>query len=48
VYIAVSFAGLGGGTTVTELHITGDRERVRWWASQHALELVRQGLMERT
>ena len=48
VYIALSFAGLGGGTTVTELHITGDRERVRWFASQHALELVRQGLMERT
>jgi nicotinamide-nucleotide amidase len=48
VYIAVSFAGLGGGTTVTELHITGDRERVRWFASQHALHLVRQSLMERT
>jgi len=48
VYIAVSFAGLSGGTTVTELHITGDRERVRWWASQHALELVRQSLLERT
>ena len=48
VYIAVSFSGLGGVTTVTELHITGDRERVRWFASQHALELVRQGLMERT
>jgi nicotinamide-nucleotide amidase len=48
VYIAISFAGLGGGTSVTELHITGDRERVRWWASQHALELVRQGLLERT
>ena len=27
---------------------SGDRERVRWWASQHALELVRQSLMERT
>jgi nicotinamide-nucleotide amidase len=48
VYIAISYAGLGGGTSVTELHITGDRERVRWWASQHALELVRQGLLERT
>jgi len=48
VYIAVSFAGLSGGTKVTELHITGDRERVRWFASQHALELVRQSLLERT
>jgi len=48
VYISISYAGLGGGTSVTELHITGDRERVRWWASQHALELVRQGLLERT
>src|SRR5208283_2919532 len=48
VYIAISYAGLSGGTSVTELHITGDRERVRWWASQHALELLRQSLLERT
>jgi nicotinamide-nucleotide amidase len=48
VYIAISYAGLSGGTSVTELNISGDRERVRWWASQHALELVRQGLLERT
>jgi nicotinamide-nucleotide amidase len=48
VYIAISYAGLSGGTSVTELNITGDRERVRWWASQHALELVRQSLLERT
>jgi nicotinamide-nucleotide amidase len=33
---------------VTELNISGDRERVRWFASQHALQLVRQSLMERT
>ena len=47
VYVAISFAGLTGGTSVTELHITGDRERVRWWASQHALELLRRSLLER-
>jgi nicotinamide-nucleotide amidase len=48
VYIAISFAGLSGGTSVTELNITGDRERVRFWASQHALELLRRSLLERT
>ena len=48
VYIAISFAGLSGGTSVAELHITGDRERVRWWAGQHALELLRRSLLERT
>ena len=47
VYIAISYAGLTGGTSVTELHITGDRERCRWWASQHALELLRRSLLER-
>ena len=48
VYIAISFAGLSGGTSVTELNITGDRDRVRFWASQHALELLRRSLLERT
>jgi nicotinamide-nucleotide amidase len=47
VYIAISYAGLTGGTSVTELNITGDRERVRFWASQHALELLRRSLLER-
>jgi nicotinamide-nucleotide amidase len=47
VYIAISYAGLSGGTSVTELQITGDRERIRWWASQHALELLRRSLLER-
>jgi nicotinamide-nucleotide amidase len=32
-------------TQVKELHLTGDRERIRWWASQHALELIRQHLL---
>jgi nicotinamide-nucleotide amidase len=47
VYIAISYAGLTGGTSVTELNISGDRERVRFWASQHALELLRRSLLER-
>ena len=47
VYIAISFAGLTGGTSVTELNISGDRERVRFWASQHVLELLRHSLLER-
>jgi nicotinamide-nucleotide amidase len=32
-------------TQVKEFHLTGDRERIRWWASQHALELIRQRLL---
>jgi nicotinamide-nucleotide amidase len=28
-------------TQVKELNIPGDRERIRWWASQNALELIR-------
>ena len=47
VYIAISYAGLTGGTSVTELNISGDRERVRYWASQHALELLRRSMLER-
>jgi nicotinamide-nucleotide amidase len=33
-------------TRVKQLDIPGDRERVRFWASQHALELIRQGLLQ--
>jgi nicotinamide-nucleotide amidase len=50
VYVAVSFAaapGFAEKTKVVETRISGDRERVRWWASQHALELVRRSLLER-
>jgi nicotinamide-nucleotide amidase len=51
VYVALSFADDGvtglGETRVTELNLTGDRERIRLWASQHALELLRKSLLER-
>jgi nicotinamide-nucleotide amidase len=47
VYVAISFAG-ERKAKVTELHLAGDRERIRLWASQHALELLRQSLLERT
>jgi nicotinamide-nucleotide amidase len=47
VYVAISFADDGGVTRVTELNLTGDRERIRLWASQHALELLRRSLLER-
>ncbi len=43
VYVAV--AGLGTQTEVRELKLTGDRERIRLWATQHALELVRRLLL---
>ncbi|WP_263384016.1 competence/damage-inducible protein A [Granulicella arctica] len=42
VYIALAD---GQQTNVTELNLTGDRERIRWWASQHALELIRRHLL---
>ncbi len=32
-------------TQVRELHIPGDRERVRLWATQHALEMLRRRLL---
>jgi nicotinamide-nucleotide amidase len=50
VYVAVSFAaapGFAEAAKVVETRISGDRERIRWWASQHALELVRRSLLER-
>jgi nicotinamide-nucleotide amidase len=33
------------GTQVKELQIMGDRDRIRWWATQHALELIRKSLL---
>jgi nicotinamide-nucleotide amidase len=42
VYVAVAD---DSGTQVKELHLQGDRERIRWWASQHALEMVRRSLL---
>ncbi|MDE1177761.1 MAG: competence/damage-inducible protein A [Edaphobacter sp.] len=46
--IGLVYVGLADGreTRVKELHLTGDRDRVRWWASQHALELIRLSLLE--
>jgi nicotinamide-nucleotide amidase len=45
VYVGVSFAG--SEAKVLEVRLTGDRERIRWWASHHALEMLRRGLLER-
>ena len=44
--VGLVYAGLADadGTQVKTLHLTGDRERIRFWASQHALELVRRHL----
>ena len=42
VYIGIADAD---GTQVKELHLPGDRERVRWWATQHALELLRRQML---
>ena len=46
VYVALSFAD-SPQTKVLELNLTGDRERIRLWASQHALEVLRRSLLER-
>ena len=43
VYIALAD---GRDTRVKEIHLPGDRERIRWWATQHALELIRRTLLE--
>ena len=42
VYHAVSD---GNNTEVVERKFPGDRERVRWWASQQALDMLRRKLM---
>jgi nicotinamide-nucleotide amidase len=42
VYIALADAHK---TQVKEFNLPGDRERIRWWASQHALELIRHHLL---
>jgi nicotinamide-nucleotide amidase len=42
VYIALANAH---HTQVKEFHLPGDRERIRWWASQNALELIRHHLL---
>lgn len=45
VYVGIAFEG--ESPRVTELNLTGDRDRIRLWASQHALELLRRALLER-
>jgi nicotinamide-nucleotide amidase len=45
--IGLVYIGLADGQTtqVKELNLTGDRERIRFWASQHALEMIRRQLL---
>ena len=45
--VGLVYIGLASeqGTEVKQLNLTGDRERIRWWASQHALELLRRTLL---
>jgi nicotinamide-nucleotide amidase len=42
VYVALATTE---GTRVLEVKITGDRDRVRLWATQHALEMIRLHLL---
>jgi nicotinamide-nucleotide amidase len=45
--IGLVYIGLAGtdGTQVKEVNLPGDRERIRWWAAQHALELIRRHML---
>lgn len=45
--VGLVYIGLASehGTQVKQLNLTGDRERIRWWTSQHALELLRRTLL---
>ncbi len=45
--IGLVYIGLATPTNthVTELNLTGDRDRIRWWASQHALDLIRRHIL---
>jgi nicotinamide-nucleotide amidase len=45
--IGLVYIGLADGqqTVVKEFKLGGDRERIRWWASQQALELIRRTLL---
>ncbi len=43
VYIALSTET---STTSTELHLQGDRDRIRWWSTQHAFKLLHQHLQK--
>ena len=42
VYVAIASPE---GTQVKELHLMGDRDRIRFWSTQHALELIRRQLL---
>ncbi len=42
VYIGLADAG---GTQVQQFHVPGDRERIRLWSTQHALEMLRRHLL---
>jgi nicotinamide-nucleotide amidase len=42
VYIGLATAA---STEIKELNLTGDRQRIRFWATQHALELIRRSLL---
>lgn len=45
--IGLVYIGLADdlGTQVKEVHLHGDRDRIRWWSTQYALELIRKSLL---
>ena len=42
VYLAIADAH---GTVVKELQLPGERERIRWWSTVHALEIIRRHML---
>jgi nicotinamide-nucleotide amidase len=42
--VYIGFAD-GEDTQVKQLNLFGDRDRIRYWSSQHALELIRRTLL---
>ncbi len=45
--VGLVFVALADGTDtqVRQVQIPGDRERIRWWSSLHALEMIRRALL---
>ena len=45
--VGVVYVALAGeeGTQVVERNFPGDRKRIRWFASQQALEMIRRALL---
>ena len=46
--VYIGLASAHAEPQILEVHIHGDRDRIRYWASQHALEMIRRSLVRET